>query len=171
MGHPFPYPNPTRIPRRFSNLSGADVTVESTAIYTFYELPGEPWVRVRPGGDLNRPYFSAILASQSKNRKRLMKGKIDADMLEKNREVDRKLYPRHIDAGEWGGWQEALPNADPTALVEYEDIEYSPQGFKELMEQLPADLFDELRAFCNEPVNFRSEDEPDLDDIAETAGN
>lgn len=148
---------------RFSNLSGADVTAESTAIFTFFDLPGEPWVRVRPGGALNRPYFAAILASQSKNRKRLMKGKIDAGMLERNRQIDRKLYPQHIDAGDWGGWvDEAQGNRE---------VAYSPQGFKELMEQLPADLFDELRAFCNEPVNFRSEDEPDLDDIEETAGN
>lgn len=147
---------------RFSNLSGADVTVESTAIFTFYDLPGEPWVRVKPGGDLNRPYFAAILASQSKNRKRLMKGKIDAEMLESNRLIDRKLYPKHIDAGEWGGWLD-----DETG----DEVAYSASGFKELMEQLPADLFDDLRAFCNEPVNYRSEDEPDLDDIAETAGN
>jgi len=147
---------------RFSNLSGANVTAESTAIFTFFDLPGEPWVRVRPGGDLNRPYFAAVLASQSKNRKRLMKGKIDADMLEKNRVVDRSLYPKHMDAGEWGGWVD-----DETG----QEVPYSQQGFAELMAQLPADLFDELRAFCNEPVNFRSEDEPDLDDIAETAGN
>lgn len=156
---------------RFSNLSGANVTVESTAIFTFYDLPGEPWVRVRPGGDLNRPYFAAVLASQSKNRKRLMRGKIDAEMLERNRQIDRKLYPKHIDAGEWGGWEEEIPNEDPAAEVKYQEVEYSQQGFAELCEQLPADLFDELRAFCNEPVNFRSEDEPDLDDIEETAGN
>ncbi len=147
---------------KFSNLSGADVTPESTAIFTFYDLPGEPWVRVRPGGDLNRPYFSAILASQSKNRKRLLKGKIDMDMLERNRQVDRKLYPLHIDGKEWGGW---IDDEDGS------EVEYSAAGFKELMEQLPADLFDDLRAFCNEPVNFRSDDEPDLDDIEETAGN
>lgn len=145
---------------KFSNLDGAQVDGQSTARFTFFDLPGEPWVLVRPGGDTNRPYFQAVLASQSKNRKRLMKGKIDAEMLEKNREVDRKLYPQYIDAGEWGGWQ------DDAGLVEY-----TPSGFAELMQQLPADLFDELRAFCNEPVNFRSEDEPDLDDIEETAGN
>lgn len=146
---------------RFSNLSGAQVGAESTARFHFYDLPGEPWILVKPGGDLNRPYFAAVLASQSKNRKRLMKGKIDAEMLERNREVDRKLYPRHIDAGEWGGWEDDEGN----------EVPYSPQAFEELMQQLPSDLFDELRAFCNEPVNFRSEDEPDLDDIAETAGN
>lgn len=150
---------------RFANLSGAEVTADTTAVFTFYDLPGEPWVRIHPAGDLNRPYFGAVLASQTKNRKRLMKGKIDAEMLEKNRQVDRKLYPLHVDAGEWGGWEERDESG------ELSEVAYSAQGFKELIEQLPADLFDELRAFCNEPVNFRSEDEPDLDDIDETAKN
>ena len=132
-----------------------------TARFTFFDLPGEPWLMVRPGGEENKAYFQAVLASQSKNRKRLMKGKLNAEMLVENRRVDRKLYPKHIDAGEWGGWQDEQGN----------EVPYTPAAFAELMQQLPNDLFDELRAFCNEPVNFREDDEPDLDDIEETAGN
>lgn len=147
---------------KFANLAGTELTSESTADFTFYDLPGEPWVRVKIGGDLNRGYFGALLATQSKARKRLLKGKIDADMLERNRLLDRKLYPIHLDGGAWGGWID-----DETG----KEVAYSPEGFKELCEQLPADLFDELRGFCNEPANFREEDEPDVDDIEETSGN
>ena len=132
----------------------------STAVYTFYDLPGEPWVRVRPGGDINLPYFQAVLASQTKNRRKIQKGKIDAEMLVKNRDLDRKLYPLHIDAGEWGGWED-----------DNGPVDYSPSGFTELMEQLPGHLFDGLRAFCNEPMEFATEEEPDRIDIEETAGN
>lgn len=146
---------------RFSNLSGTQVTAESTAVFTFFDLPGEPWLRVRPGGDLNRAYFAEVLAASAKNRKRLLKGKIDAEMLEQNRALDRKLYPKYVAGGEWGGWQD-----DAGA-----EVPYSPEAFRELMEQLPADLFDELRAFCNEPANFRADEAPDDEDIEATVGN
>jgi hypothetical protein len=147
---------------KFSNLAGQEVSPDTTAIYTFYELPGEPWLRVRPAGDLNRAYFGAVLAASSKNRKRLMRGKIDAAMLEENRQLDRKLYPQHVDGGAWGGWLD-----DETG----EAVPYSKQGFQELCEQLPADLFDELRAFCNQAGNFRSQEQPDAQEIDETAKN
>jgi hypothetical protein len=147
---------------RFSNLQGANVTPESTAICTFYDLPGEPWVRVRPAGDLNRAYFAEVLASSTKSRKRLMRGKIDAEMLERNRQLDRKLFPKHVAGGEWGGWID-----DETG----EPVAYSADGFRELCEQLPPDIFDELRAFCNEPANFREDEAPDDEDIEATVGN
>src|SRR5262245_45061210 len=147
---------------QFGNLAGQEVSPDTTAVYTFYELPGEPWLRVKPAGDLNRAYFGAVLAASAKNRKRLMKGKIDAEMLEQNRQLDRKLYPIHVAGGEWGGWVD-----DKTG----QDVPYSAEGFKELCAQLPADLFDELRAFCNEPSNFRSVDQPEGEAIEESAGN
>lgn len=147
---------------KFGNLAGQEVSPDTTAVYTFYELPGEPWLRVRPAGDLNRAYFGAVLAASAKNRKRLMRGKLDAEMLEQNRILDRKLYPQHVDGGEWGGWVDDTTGAE---------VPYSKQGFQELCAQLPADLFDELRAFCNEPSNFRSAEAPDAEEIEETAGN
>lgn len=164
VGRPFSYPpTPKKIsPMKFSNLVGADVDANSTAIYVFYDLPGEPWVRVKAGGDLNRPYYVALLNSSSKQRRRMMKGKIDAAMLEENRQIDRKLYPLYLDGAEWGGWIDDDGG---------EEVPYSSSGFKELIEQLPSDLFDGLRSFCNEPSNYRGEDEPDEDEVEETAGN
>ena len=147
---------------KFSNLSGARVTSASTSIFVFYDLPGEPWVEVHPTGELNRPYFSALLASNSKSRRRLMKGKLDADMLVQNRNLDRKLFPKHIGAGSWGGWI-----SDETG----QEVDYSEAEFKDLCEQLPDDQFDELRAHCGDLTNFREEDEPTEEDIEETSGN
>lgn len=148
---------------RFSNLAGAQVTPDSTADFTFYDLPGEPWVRVKPTGDLNRAYFGEVLAANTKSgaRKRLQRGKIDPEMLEQNRQLDRRLLPKHADGGAMGGWEDDQGNPVP----------YSPDAFRELCEQLPADLFDELRAFCNEPANFRAEEAPSDEDIEETLGN
>ena len=148
----------------FANLQGATITAQSTAVFTFYDLPGEPWLRVKPGGDINRPYFAEVLASSSKQRRRLMKGKVDAEMLDQNRQLDRKLYPKHIDGGDMGGWDQMLKGKRVP-------VNYSPAAFTSICEKLPADLFDELRGFCNEPANFRAEEEPGIDDIEETAKN
>jgi len=68
-------------------------------------------------------------------------------MLEENREQDRELYPRFVLTGNWGGWLD-----DETG----NEVPYSEEAARELLTQLPIDEFDELRAFCNEPHNFRS---------------
>lgn len=147
---------------QFGNLSGSQVNAQSSATYTFYELPGEPWVRVRPLGEANPRYWSAVLASQSKVRTRLMKGKISAEMLAQYRKTDREFIPKYADGGEWGGWID-----DATG----EEVPYSPEAFAELCQQLPNDLFDELRSFMGDLNNFRLEQGPDQHEIDETVGN
>lgn len=149
----------------FSNLSGAKVTSQSSARFTFYDLPGEPWVDVHPAGDVNRPYFAAVLAKQSKHRRRLAAGKMNVDMLDDNRSQDRELYPRHVDAGAIGGWRAMNSEGQE------EEIGYSPEAFRSICEKLPNDLFDELRAFCNDTANFRSQDDPTDDDVVRTGEN
>jgi hypothetical protein len=146
----------------FSNLQGASIDAKSSAVYTFWQLDGEPWIKVHPGSDINKPYFAAVLSGQSKSRRKLLKGNVDMEMLNRNRKRDRQLYPKYIDAGEWGGWIDRETG---------EEVPYSPEGFAELMEQLPDHLFDELRAFVNDPAEFMEEDEPSEEDIEETAGN
>ena len=146
---------------QFSNLSGAHITKDTTARFTFDSLPGSPWVQVKMGGELNKPYFSEVWNANAKNRKKLARGKLDPEMLRRNRELDRKLFPKYIDGGEWGGWE------DTDGL----NVPYTPDGFRELIEQLPDDLFDELRAFCGEPENFRSVEVPDEEDFEDTLGN
>ena len=147
---------------KFSNLSETKVTAQSTAILTFYDMPGEPWLRLRPIGEVNRPYFAAMLAKNSKNRNRLKAGKMNAETLSFNRKIDRGLIPKHADGAEWGGW------LDESGA----EVEYSAEGFAELCAQLEPDQFDEIRVFCGELSNFRDiEDMPDADDISDTAKN
>lgn len=161
-----PYPNHyPNITMKFRNLNDLEeVTRQSTSRYEFFALEYDretdeldedgqpvresvvPWIEVRPVGELNRPYINAVLASQSKARRRISKGKIDVRMLEDNREQDRDLYPRHVFTGRWGGWLD-----DATG----EEVPYSAEAARELLEQLPIDEFDELRAYCNELGNFR----------------
>lgn len=151
---------------KFRNLNYVqEVTRQSTARYEFFSMEFErdtgkvdpeterpimesvvPWIEVRPVGEVNRPYINAVLTHQSRNRRRLTKGKFDARMLEENREQDRDLYPKHVFTGAWGGWIDDATGAE---------VPYSPEAARELLEQLPPEEFDELRAFCNELGNFR----------------
>ena len=141
---------------KFRNFSDSEeITRQSTTRYEFFSLEYEledgstmvPWMEVHPVGEINRPYINAVLAQQARNRRRLTKGKIDARMLEENREQDRELYPKFVMTGNWGGWLD-----DETG----EEVPYSEEAARELLTQLPIDEFDELRAFCNELHNFRS---------------
>ena len=151
---------------KFRNLRDAqEVTRQSTSRFEFFGLEfdrdtGElndegrpimescvPWIEVRPVGECNAPYMNAVLAHQSKNRRRMSRGKLDARMLRENRELDIDLFPRHVFTGSWGGWLD-----DATG----EEVPYSADAARELLEQLPPEEFDELRAYCNELGNFRS---------------
>ena len=149
----------------FKNLKGAHVTESNTEIYIFSDLPGAPWLKVHPGGELNKPYYQEMVEKSTQGRKarrQLLQGKVDSKALERNRNIDRKLYPRYIAAGEWGGWLDDETGAE---------VPYSVAAVTELFEQLPSYLFDGLRAYCNEPENFLEDEMPDEEDVEETVGN
>jgi hypothetical protein len=150
---------------KFRNLSDVqEVTRQSTATYEFHSLAFEhptgqldesgqpimetltPWIEVRPVGEINKPYINAVLASQSKNRRRITKGRIDAAMLAENRAQDCILYPEHVFTGNWGHWID-----DATG----EPAPYSKEAASSLLRQLPIEEVDELRAFCNDTASFR----------------
>lgn len=143
----------------FKNLSNiTPVTKESTAKYEFdayaTEVKGDdgtityttPWIEVHPVGEVNKPYMNAVLSTQSKNRRKVTKGRMTVAMMEENREEDRKLYPQYVFSGKWGGWLD-----DKTG----EEVPYSEEKAKELLKQMDFDEFDELRGFCNQMDNFR----------------
>lgn len=153
---------------RFQNLSNIQpVTRQSSARYEFFELEFEretseidpesgrpvtetvvPWIEVRPVGEINEPYINAVLRQQAKLRRRMSSGQAPTSkMLEENRRQDRDLYVRHVFTGAWGGWVDAATGAE---------VPYSAEAATELLEQLPNDSFDQLRAFCNDHSNFRS---------------
>lgn len=144
----------------FKNLKGAEITAQSTARFTFYNLAGEPWLLVRPAGETNRPYFNAVLKRQSA-RRGVVARVITAEQLERNRNEDRELYAEFVWAGEAGGWLDDTTNAPVTMTRE---------TVRELLQQLPADQFDELRVYCNQVQNFRP-DMPSAEETQVVAGN
>lgn len=150
----------------FSHIKKLQVSENDTARFYFEMLEGEPWIEVRHAGDTNKAYFNAILREQSGSQarmKKLMKGKIDVEMLNRNRNIDRKLYPQHVCTGSWS----VVDNAG-------NDVEATVENMTLFLKALPNDIFDDLRAYCGELANFREQeidDEYDEDAVEEMAGN
>tara|TARA_R110000851_G_scaffold268071_2_gene420694 strand:+ start:22691 stop:23188 length:498 start_codon:yes stop_codon:yes gene_type:complete len=132
---------------------------------TVEEPEGElivPTISLRNAGQANKPYFNAVSKQNAKSgqARRLAQGRIDAETVDRNRRQDRLLFPRHVIVG-WSGIY------DEKGL----EVEYSLENCAAFLNALPDWMMDELRNFAAVPSNFLDDDEPDDEDIAETAKN
>lgn len=144
---------------QFANLKGAEITPQSTSKFIFYDLQGEPWLMVKPATEHNKPYFNALLKKNAGSRRARLNKVIDAAAIERDRAEARELYTTHVtNVGIWGNW---IDDAGAP-------IPYSPAAMASLLQSLPAEQFDQLRLYCAELANFRS-DVVSADD-AEDAG-
>jgi len=134
----------------FSNIKGQSVTTDRTAIFTFWRLEGNPRLTVRPATEDNPAYMRAILKGSREQMRRLRSGDLTPEMLEENREKDRRLFPKFIVVG-WDGVLDA--SGQP--------VRFSGEACSEFIAALPRDLFNELRDFCSTADNFRPQADED----------
>lgn len=108
---------------------------------------------VEQAGEVNKGYFNALLRRNRTAGRRLKKGGMDAETIEKNRGEDRDLYPKYIIKALRGVLDKDGKVAEDTA-----------ENRKKFIEALPNWLFDELRVFASDPINFLPEgQEPALE--------
>lgn len=133
---------------QFGNLKGADIAPQSKSKFVFYGLLGEPWLMAKPAHEINKPYFNSLLKRNASRARRGMLNKtLDVAMIERNRAEDRELFAKHIvNEGPWGGW------VDNDGVTE---VPFSQEKVEKLMQELPAEQFDELRGYCLDLNNFR----------------
>jgi len=132
----------------FSHLEQLDVTKDRTAEFTLHsiEVNGvSPTIIVAPATEANKAYFNALLKRAGRSARQVAAGKINAGMIQENREEDRALYPAHIIQG----WKDML-DADGS------EVEFSRENCADFLNALPGWLFDDLRNFCGKPENFVS---------------
>jgi len=134
----------------FSNVQRQAVTTDRTAIFTFWRLEGNPRLTVRPATEDNPSYMRAILKGSREQMRRLKAGDLTPEMLEENREKDRRLFPKFIIVS-WDGVMDA--SGAP--------VKFSQDACAEFIAALPRDLFNELRDFCSTADNFRPEADED----------
>jgi hypothetical protein len=130
----------------FNKIKKLAVSSESTAVYEFDVIEGRPSIVVRPATQANPAYLNAVLG-EGKALARRGKRAMSVATLADNRANDRKLYKKFIVVK----WETPALLDDGTAAVDGQ--------IGEFLDALPDDLFDEFRAFCSEPANFRVEDD------------
>jgi hypothetical protein len=86
-------------------------------------------------------------------------GILSPKMLEEIRDRDRALFPKHVITG----WENVRD-------VDGADVTFSLAACKEFIEALPPDMFDEVREFAGDLVNFRA-DVVDPEEVAKNSAS
>lgn len=131
----------------FKKIKSMSVTKESRAQYLLDAVPGSPVLTVKHAGESNKGWYNAV-GKQAFVKARGAGGKKlrwDPTFMAEQRELERGLYAKHVIVG----WS---PNPIDD---EGNDVPFSPDVCQDLMDALPDDMFDDLRAFCQDPDNFR----------------
>jgi|GEM_PF-3263306 len=141
-----------------SKFAPISVTMQEEVEYILYSLAGEPTLVLKQAGEINKPYFNALLRRSRKNMPRIKSGNIDADLVAANRQNDRELYANHVLVG-WKGIKD----------TDGKNVPFTAADALDFLNQLPNFIFDEIRDFATEPRNFVKDEEGP--EVAEVAGN
>ncbi len=128
----------------FTHLQALKVTEDNVVEYEMPELGPDAVLKLRSANEGNSGYMNDLLrlTGQSKGGRR-KKVTIDAKAMGEMREHDKELYPSHVIVG----WSGVLDDKK-------KDVTFSAKEAADLIAQLPDYLFDEMRAFANDPLNF-----------------
>lgn len=144
-----------------ANFANLQFKSKDTGRFTFYGIElldhkgslVTPIFVVRNAGESNKPYFNEMLRRAEHLARR--KAKVTVELIKDNRDRDRDLYPKHVIVG----WENVV-DADG------KPVPFSQDDCRAFLASVPDDMFDELREFCREAVNFR-----ETTDGAAAAGN
>ena len=143
----------------FSQLAKLDVVATKQVEFVLDVVPGSPKLFCANATDANKRFLDLKLklATKSNAKKRqLAAGKITSSFMSDDRDEDRVAFAQTVIVG-WDGVKNA--KGEPVAFTQEECLAF--------LNALPDWLFDEIRNFCKNPVNF-----VDLpDDLAGVAGN
>lgn len=144
---------------KFAHLKKLDVAGK-TAWLTLDDLEGSPQICLRYAGQSNHGYFNALLKKSGSRNRKMLSGKMDAQMMEDNASDDRELFPIHIITG----WKNIMDDAGKT-------VPFSRAVCAEFCEQVPDWIFEKIRVFAQTPDRFLEEGEELAPDGAELAKN
>jgi hypothetical protein len=139
----------------FSHLKNLDVK-DRTARFPIHQIAGAPALILKPATEVNKPYFNAVLKRSRRNMRALKAGAINQVMIAENREQDRELFPKFVVIG----WEDMTDSKG-------EDAEFNLENCEAFLRALPDWIFDEVRDFAGNSVNFTE----DIQDAEMKAGN
>lgn len=137
----------------FSHLQKLDVAGVTAELKLEY-IKGSPVLVLAQAGQANVPYFNAVARMTSKQFRGTRGARVDASILNQQREQDRELFPRYVMRG-WSGVVDADGN----------EVLFSQDNAADFLQALPDWLVDEIRNFASEPANFL-EDDMDAEELA-----
>ncbi len=129
----------------FSHLSKLNVTDESIVDYPLEELEGSPVLRLRPATESNAKYTNEVLrlSGQSNGQRKKQKMKVSLEEIQRLRNQDRDLYPKHVIAG-WSGITD----------VDGKDVDFTVEACAQFIAALPDWIFDPIRVTASNPETF-----------------
>lgn len=127
----------------FSHLRKLDVKVTDAVWFKLPAIEGEPEFLCHPAQEVNKPYFNAVLRESRKHARALQKGNMTVEMIEENRERDRRLFPVHVIKD----WKRVKDDKG-------KDVPFSKEECEAFLKALPDWLFDELREAAQATNNY-----------------
>lgn len=124
----------------FSHLKKYDI-VEGKVVD--YNVVADHVLKVRIAGESNKPYLSELLRRNAKYARQINAGKVSAAMLAETRNDDRELFAKYVVAG----W-ENVTDADGNPVT------FTIDECWAFLRELPDHMFDDLRAFASNAMNF-----------------
>lgn len=111
--------------------------------YVFSDIGGSPALQVRFAGESNSALFNERMKKHGRVLQNFNKGKIVAEHIDRIRRDDIALYAKYVVTG----WHDVT---DANGAV----VEFSEENVREFLMAIPSFMFDEFRAFCQDPINF-----------------
>lgn len=129
----------------FTYLDKLQVRADRTARFVFQQVRNPdgtcPTLVVAPATNENAPFFAAQLELTAGSVAR--GARIDPEQVARFRRESRQLYPIHVVRG----W-------DHVFSAKGEPVPFSAEACASFLRALPDWLFDQLRVFCESPINF-----------------
>lgn len=138
----------------FSHLNVSNGRTAKLVMHQISVGGNTPYLVLKPATDATKAYYNHVLKRSGKNARQVAAGAINAGMIEENRKEDRELYPLHIIIG-WG-YEDEDGTDHPGVMPDAEgaDTKFSPDACRDFINALPNWLFDDVRQFAGNPLNF-----------------
>lgn len=138
----------------FSYLKKVDVKNNDAKEYHINQISvagKTPVLLVAAATESNTVYYNALLRDAIKNARKVRKGGVSAEMMKKNRDQDRELYPKYVIKG----WRDIVDNSGAV-------VPFSQEACSDFINDLPDWIFDDIRNYCSDPTNFVEEFDLDI---------
>lgn len=151
---------------KFGNLKQFDPrgrSVTMTMPIAFTKPDGtriSPKLTGRHAGESNKAWQNAVNKHNAKTgiMRRIAAGDSGVNQIAIDRDVE--LYPEHI----FTGWEDVVDE-------DGNEVQFSKEECRQFLEALPRWVFDDVRLYFANAINFVGQDEPTPTQVADVAGN